>query len=797
MLSPGSKFGNYEIIEVLGSGAMGVVYKALDKRLDRFVALKFVEDTLKDSAEYQARLSKEAKLAAKIDSPFVVKVWEHSVYQENQYTAFEFVSGKDLRDTWSDYNIDLKIDVTRQIAEGLLAAHSQGLIHRDLKPENIKVSDEGKPKILDFGLAKMAQSDSVGRNGNIEGTLYYLSPEQINGKTLGFYSDVFSFGIIVYEMFVGKRPFDGEYSAAIIYSILHEDPPLPSEISKELPNWFDEFALKMLAKRPADRFENMQSLIDQLDKYIAGVIPIGLEKDIRPRKTVTVIDLKNLSEDEEWNYFSIGFTDDLISELSRRTDLTISSEPETTYTRSLREVFIRCHSDFVISGSILKWQDKIKVSLSIYGNGGENIVLGKVYLADSENIFNILSQAVNDIASKLAEITGYDQIKVDDYFKTDIGAYEYYLKGKNYYQTNKQEDLEIAIEMYKKALLIDPRLAHAHSGLSDTYSTQYMAYYDRTEKKIDMAKTEALKAIEISPNLPEAHRALGRYYMFIGDNKKAEESLIISINLNPKYAPGYRSLAWLKELSCDYDSAIQWANKSLKYAPNDLETHLLLSLINLDLKKFTVAMVTLQRAIELSPNYGRAYHTLGVVYLRLGVINLAIDNFLSAIKYKGDPNAYVYAGYSYLVNEEYDKAREMLTNALESEYFVFNTLYLLGLLEKMCGKTEASDQYFRKTIDVSEELLRKDKNNPNIMVYQALAFASIGIREKAYSLLHNLEDSIKDDGEIIYNMARGYKILGDTLKSEVLLKNAVEARDGPTEQQIKLDPHFSDLDLTI
>ena len=182
MLSPGSTFADYKIVDILGSGAMGVVYKALDKRLDRFVALKLVEDKLKDSQEYQAGLSKEAKLAAKIDSPYVVKVWEHSIFQDNQYTAFEFVSGKDLRNSWSEYNVDRKIDVTKQIAEGLLAAHSQGLIHRDLKPENIKVSDEGKPKILDFGLAKMARSDSVDQNGNIEGTLYYLSPEQINGK---------------------------------------------------------------------------------------------------------------------------------------------------------------------------------------------------------------------------------------------------------------------------------------------------------------------------------------------------------------------------------------------------------------------------------------------------------------------------------------------------------------------------------------------------------------------------------------------------------------------------------------
>lgn len=795
MLAVGSKFGDYQILEHLGSGAMGDVYKAIDSRLDRVVALKLINDKLSKSSEYKTRLAQEAKAAAKIDSTHVVKVWEHSEVEGHPFISLEFVPGRTLREVCGELRFEDKLDLALQIALGLKAAHSQGLIHRDLKPENIKMAENGQAKILDFGLAKTALTDSVDRQGNIEGTLYYLSPEQLTGENITFGSDLFSLGVILYEILAGRRPFEGEYPAAIIYSILHEDPPPPSSINEEITGRIDELILRLLAKQEPDRFKSIDEVLSFMESCRIGAEP---EKaPVKTRQTVTVIDLKNLSGDNNWEYFCIGFTEDLISELSRRTDLIVSAEPSTSYIRDVREVFKHCRSDFVIIGSLMKWQDKIKLHLKIYGNHGASLISGKNYEAIPAEIFDVLSRAVQDTSSLLEQATGYSAIEVDDYFKTDIAAYEYYLKGKNYYQTNNPDDLEIAERMFLKALEIDPSLAYAYSGLSDIYATRYNYYYDRSLERIEMAKSMAMKAIEISPNLPEAHRSLGRYYMFLGISSKAETAFLKAIEINPKFAIGYRTMAWLKELEGDHDKAIYWARMSLKYAPNDLETLLLLSLINMDLRKYTVAMATLQRAIELAPDYGRAHYNLGHVYYRLGVFDLALESFQLAIKYKGDPNAYLSIGYIYLAKKEYDKAMEAFEESKRVGYFPFIALYFEGFAERLQGREESAKKYFLEAIETVHQCDSKDKDNPHFKAYCAMTLAALGEKEKAQIHLAELENSGSLNGQILLEIARGYAILGNAETARELIKRALAEHDGPSDKEIAIDPHFKSIEIAL
>ncbi len=799
MLTPGSKFGNYEIQQSVGSGAMGVVYKAYDEKQDRVVALKLIDEELADSADYRSRLAEEAKVAARIDSPHVVKVFEQSEFEDQPYISLEYISGKSLRDAYEELDLDQKFEMVRQIATGLIAAHSRGIIHRDLKPENIKITDEKQAKILDFGLAKTITADNVDQDGNIEGTLQYMSPEQLTGESLTFASDMFSYGVILFELFTGQRPFEGVYSAAIIYSILHEDPPLASSIDSDLPEWFDQLTQKLLVKQPTGRFENMTAVLDYIETSLQRAELPGKAKIIGTRQTVTVIDLKNLSDDESWNYFCFGFSDDLIKELSRRTDLIISAEPHTSYSRDVHDVFKRCRSDYVIVGSMMKWQNDIKLRLNIYGDSGNKMLAGEQYEADSSEIFTILSKAVEDVSTKLAEITGSDSFEVEDIIKTDIAAYDYYLKGKNYYHTNRPEDLEIAEQMFEKALSIDPNLAYAHSGLSDLFSSQYMAYYDRSQEKIEKAKIEAEKAIKISPELPEAHRSLGRYYMFANKFDEAEKSFLKAVEISPKYALGYRTLAWLKDIAGEHENAIYWAKIALRYAPNDLETLLLLSLINMDLRKYTVALATLHRAIELAPDYGPAYQNLGTVYLKLGVLDLAQQNFQQAIKYKGDPNAPIDAGYIYILHRNYDDARETLNNAISEDFFPFIAYYLKGFLEKQCDNPEKANEYFTKSIESAEEWEKKDyyAGNPHIQSFRAMAMASSGDRDQTIQLLEHLEIECKEDGSILHNVARAYALLGDAEKVNSVLKVAIVTHAGPSIKELKLDDHFKPFELSF
>jgi serine/threonine-protein kinase len=770
---------------------MGIVYEAMDTRLDRKVALKLIGKEFALDTAYRTRLADEAKRAAQINSPYVVKVWEHATVDDQPFIALEYIAGPSLRDAASELDFRQKVTIAEQIALGLQAAHAEDLVHRDLKPENIKLTKNFEARILDFGLAKTVTSNVVDAQGNIEGTLHYLSPEQVASEPLTGSSDIFAYGIVLYELFTGVRPFDGPYPAAIIYSILHEDPAAPRSIDESLPEWLEQLILKALAKRPEDRPASVSVILESFAALRGSGPILSTEAPVKPKKSVTVVDIKNLSGDVQWDYFCEGFTDDVINELSRRTDLVVSAEPATSFQRNVKEMFQKLHSDYLLVGSLLRWQDQVKLNLTIYGDAGDRIVTSHKYEEQAAALFELLSKAAKDVAESLAKESGFSSIEVEDYLKTDISAYDYYLKGKSYYATNLQEYLVLAENMYKKALEIDPKLAVANAGLADVYCFQYMAYYDRTHARIENARAQAQKAIAISPTLPEAHRSLGRVYMFTGDLGRAEDSFKAAIEHNPKFAIGYRTMAWLKAGQGLCDDAVQWAKKSLELAPTDLETLLLLGILNLDQRKYTVAMATLQRAIELGPDYGRAYHLLGVVYLKLGVLDLALENFLFAVRYQGDPNSSIDAGYIYLVQRRYDKARGCFNESVAANHLAFVARYYLGYLEMIQGnQTEAAKQFAQSEEDGS---LQESEGFPDhhVQAFRALTLAATGDIEAAQRVVDIAEQDVRIDGEVMHNLARARALCGDFAGARALLERAYAAPAGPTEKEVRVDPHFA------
>jgi serine/threonine protein kinase/Flp pilus assembly protein TadD len=791
---PGAKISHYSIVERIGAGGMGEVFLAEDTLLQRMVALKFLAPSYLSDTAFRDRFIREARAAAKLNHPNVVTIYEVGDDKGVPFLAMEYVSGKSIGELIKsrDTSLDSITDCALQIAAGVAEAHSAGIVHRDLKPENIKMTDSGRVKILDFGLAKILTADSVDEQGRIEGTLMYMSPEQVSGRELSFSTDIFSFGVVMYELVSGTRPFKGDSATAIMYSILHEDPEPPSEYNRDLPRWVDYFTLKLLAKNPADRFSDMRAASDFLKsagKQEALAIETSPVK-VR-RKTVTVIDLKNLSGDPAWEYFCVGFTEDLIREVSRRTDLIVSAEPAGSQSRNIREVFKRCRSDFAITGTLMKWLDKFRLSLSVYSEGGDKVLFGEKYEGASETLFDILTSAARDVSVAFVERGGASQIDIGGAITADVTAYDYYLKGRAYYQTNRPEDLEFAAKMFSKTLELDTGFALALTGLSDVHAFQYMAYYDRTPEKIELARVEATRALAMNPRLPEAHRSLGRYYMFTGDFKKAENCFLTAIEIFPKYAVGYRTVAWLKEMIGDHESALEWAKKSLELAPTDLETLLLLSLIYMDEKKYTLALSTLLRATELGPDYGRAYYSLGTVYLKLGVLELALENFLLAIKYKGEPNSYIDAGYIYIANGDYESAKKQFLQSRQEGCLSFIAVYHMGLAERLSGNRGVAAEYFREALRMSEECSQKDPGNNLVASYKALCLAMLGKFPEAEVLIPRIAASAEHEGEVLLNLARCYAALGKQDMAEAFKKRSLTEHAGPSEKELAIDPHFS------
>ncbi|MBD3258395.1 protein kinase, partial [candidate division GN15 bacterium] len=577
-LSVQQSFGPYVIRELLGEGGSGEVYLATDSRLRRTVALKLIRDDLAESSNYSARLAEEARVAATIDSPHVAKIWEFSELDGIPFVAMEFVAG-DLPGHVRSADLESKLGLALKIARGIADAHAVGLVHRDLKPDNIRVANDGTPRVLDFGLATDLAQDNIDEHGEVAGTVKYMAPEQLTGSQVTAASDQFSFGVILYEMLTGHCPFEGAYSASIVYATLHEEPPLPTEYVPDLPSWLVEVVRRLIAKQPTDRFPNMREVIRAIEDGRVGRFAVG-DKAPMPTRYVTVMDLRNLAGDREWDYFCEGFSDDVVGELARRTELVVSAQPSRDVGRDIRELFNRFRCDYLVSGSLLRWHESIRLQLFIHENGGNRLLASEKFEDKSDRLFDVLSSAASRVAELLSEACGQVPIEVPSSEAVDVTAYDYYLRGKSYYQTNKPENLVFAIQMFERALSESPRYPLALTGLADVYLFQYMAYYDRTSDRLQAALDRINAALDADPDLPEAHRSLGRYYMFTGEAERAEASFKTAIELNPKYAIAYRSIGWLKYLSSDYEAAMQWAQDSLRLAPTDPETMLLISLLH-------------------------------------------------------------------------------------------------------------------------------------------------------------------------------------------------------------------------
>ncbi|NIP43172.1 MAG: protein kinase [candidate division Zixibacteria bacterium] len=794
MLSKGDIINKYEVLDFLGQGGMGEVYKCRDNVLGRPVALKRITKEFSVIPEFRQMIRQEARISSSIDSEYVVKIWDLIEHGHDLYIACEFIDGKQLIESAGKASLKRKLDISLQIARGIQSAHELGIIHRDIKPENILVNNKGNVKILDFGLAVILDSDKIAESEDVVGTLHYMSPEQISGDSQDHRSDIFSLGAVFYELFCGTRPFEGKYRSNVIYSILHEGPLSPIEIETEIPEWLDFMILKMLAKEPSNRFDSLTEIVEILENPTRASASLPSSKKIMGRKkSITVLNLNNLSGDLSWSYFCKGFTQDLIKEISARTNLVVAPQPEGLQESNIPDIFERCRSDYAMTGSLLKWKEKIRLFLNIYSSADTQVIFAEKYEDNLSKFFTLLDQASKEAAQALANREGGKAVEPSEKKEIDIGAYDYYMKGINYYNTNVPANLDFAEQMYNKALQINPDFALAHVGLSDTHTFKYMAYYDRIPERIARAKEEAEKALLIDPELPEAYRSLGRYYMFTDKYSEAEKALLRSVEISPKYAAGYRTLAWLKEMQGDETRALFWSKKSLELTPTDLETLLLMGLLYLDMKKYTSAMATLSRAIELGPDYGRAYYVLGIVFMKLGLLEKSLENLQHAIRFKGDPNCYNNTAYVHLAMGNLASAVGEFKNAINENYLVFCSYYYLGLIEKIRGDTDLAGQNFKKVIEIIEEYEKESAASDFMLSYKAMALAGLGQNDLAAYISRELEGRCGKDGKILWNIARCFKLMDQDRAAEEYKVRAVREHRGPAEKELTFDPHFSRL----
>jgi len=556
---PPRRIGPYEIISRIGAGGMGQVYLATDPRLGRKVALKILPAELTNDEELVRRLAQEARTASALNHPNIVTIHELGKIDSSHYIVQEYVEGETLRQRMlrTPLSLDESLEITRQLASALRAAHGAGVIHRDIKPDNIMLRRDGLVKVLDFGLAKLADISAHTQvqtaTGVILGTGYYMSPEQARGEDLDARTDIWSLGVVLYEMLARRRPFEGRTFSDTVSLILQKEPEPPTG----MPPHVQRLVSKTLAKQREDRYATAEELLADLQtppvparRYfgvlagaIAAAAVIGgvfLARRDEPKpepqiKSVAVMPFTNLSGSAENEYLSDGITEEIISALARVPNLKVVSRTSAFAFKGksgdIREVAEKLGVSSIVEGSVRRAGNRLRVVAQLVNARDGYQMWSDSYDRELTDIFAIQSDIAGAVAGALrARMTPMTPPT------RDFEAYEAYLKGRQSSSVWTREGLETSVAYYRRALDRDRSFSLAWAGLADAYS---MMDHRRGASSLAPAESYRLaveaaeRALDLDPASAEAHAALGHIYTHTGRFAEAERHARRAVELNP------------------------------------------------------------------------------------------------------------------------------------------------------------------------------------------------------------------------------------------------------------------------
>ncbi len=594
----GLTLGRYTILEKIGEGGMGVVYRAHDEQLERDAAIKILRAGLLLDEAGRKRFRKEALVLAKLNHPNIATIYEFASQDGVDFIAMEFVAGQNLAVRIHHRALPEKevAELGLQIAAALEEAHEHSVIHRDLKPGNIIVTPKGQVKILDFGLAELAQNeqdastvDVMTTTAELSGTLPYMSPEQLSGQPADARSDIYATGVALYEMATGTRPFQQKMISVLIAEILHGAPTPPGRLRQDISVRLEEIILKCLEKDPNNRYQSAKELSVDLRRLSLpatakvplrkvsrgfwsgpkGLVPgaviaaiaiaavllgfnvSGLRSRLLNRggsgaiRSLAVLPLTNLSADPQQAYFADGITEELINALSRISALRVISRSSVMRyqgaQKSIQEIARELHVDAVVEGTVQRSEGHVKISAALVDARSDRNLWGESYEGDLRDVLSLQSQVAQAVAREIrVQLTPQESATLAVSKPVNPQAYEAYLRGRYLWNERTPEDLHAALVEFKKAIDLDPASALAWGGLADGYSL--LAYYDESPPRDAMASAEvaARKSIQLDDSLAESHATLANIeWAYDWDEEGAEKEFKRALALNPNYATAH------------------------------------------------------------------------------------------------------------------------------------------------------------------------------------------------------------------------------------------------------------------
>jgi serine/threonine protein kinase/tetratricopeptide (TPR) repeat protein len=682
----GRTIGHYRVIEKLGEGGMGVVYRAEDTRLGRFVALKFLAAGAIHNESDRIRFQNEARSAAALRHPNICPIYSIDEAEGRTFISMAYLEGESLRDRVRRGPIAVEETrrIVAEIAEGLAEAHARGIVHRDIKSANVMLTRRGEAVILDFGLAKAAAQESVTLAGGFVGTLAYVSPEQARGQDVDHRADLWSLGVVWYEMLTGALPFRGESGAAIVYSILNAEPAPLRSLRPDAPAEVERMVARLLSRDPAARYPDAAALSADLGVSRSRTATSGSNRSQRadaPPSTsapsIAVLPFTNLSADPEQDYFCAGIAEDILNDLTRIQGLNVAGR-STSFAHKdaredLRQLGRTIGVDTILEGSVRKAGNRVRIAAQLIDVATGYHVWADRWDRELADIFAIQDEIAENIVKALkVSLTQRDRERLGKPLTNDLEAYDLYLRGReNLYLTARQ--VRAARTFFREAIQRDPSFARAYAGLAEASLLIYM-YFEPVMPMLQEALQAAEKALALDADLAEAHTAKG---FVLGVEKRFDEAVRefeTAIRLNPNSYEAYYFYARTCFAQGKMDRAAELFEQAGAIDPNEYQSCALLVTLYKGsgasreqvLSAAERSAERVARRVAANPDDSRAYYLGSGALLELGRPAEAVEWIERAITIDPhDPGVHYNAACFFSMIGNAERAIDHLEKALD------------------------------------------------------------------------------------------------------------------------------------
>jgi len=769
-LRAGTRLGPYEVLAPIGAGGMGEVYRALDTRLDREVAVKVLPERLAEDPTALSRFEREAKALAALSHPNVLTILDIGREGSVAYTVTELLEGESLRMRLLRARMSWReaTELGSEIADGLAAAHSRGIVHRDLKPENVFLTSSGRPKILDFGLARReGLADPVEHRaertqtqetepGALMGTVGYMAPEQVSGLSADARSDIFSLGCMLYEMVTGSRPFSGRTGAETLAAILRDEPAEPSRSDQAVPADLSGVIRHCLEKRSDQRFQTARDLAFALKAILTGTpatLP-GLAPAARGRRrfvaigvvgavvvlgtillvmtrglpgsagavhSIAVLPLQNLSGDATQDYFVDGMTEELIASLAKIERLRVISRTSVMHYKGtkkrLRDIARELNVDSIVEGSVLRSGERVRITVQLVkATSGQNL-WAESYEKDLTDVLAVQAEAARAIVDEIkVRLTPEEGKRLAKARPVDPEAYDAYLKGRFYWSKFKAEDYQTAIEFFQKAIDKDPTYAPAYAGLAHTYRALAFEGLIPPREGMSRAEAAARNAQALDDTLVEVHFAVAMNRLARWDYAACLEGLRKALSSSPQDAIIRRFYAQAFSREGRWKEAIAEGKRAQELDPLSVETNRTLGSIFYFAGRYEEAIKQFRKTIELDPKDARLHDFLADIYARKAMYREAIAEAQTYLSLSGDEEAaeelgrdFASSGYQVAMKALYRKTLAFMEEA--AKYAYVSSLHFAVIHAKL-GQNDRAFAWLEKAFEERQPWLGQLRVDP-------------------------------------------------------------------------------------